>query len=222
MNTQKPTIFIVDDDFDVRSAIARLLSTAHYEIRTFNSAQNFIAHHNPEPPGCIILDVAMPGLTGLQLQEFLATAGNPRPIIFLTGVGDVPTSVRAMKAGAVNFLTKPVEDHELFAAIDEALRVDQLERRLRQRRQVVVKRLADLTPREREVMEHVIAGQLNKQIAADLGTVEKTIKAHRARVMHKMGARSVAELVQLASCAGVVITPPLRAPVQNELQRRRV
>jgi FixJ family two-component response regulator len=213
MSTHKAMVFIVDDDDDVRAAIARLLSTAHYGTRTFDSAHDFLANHNPEPPGCIILDVAMPGLTGLQLQQFLATSDTPRPIIFLTGVGDVPTSVRAMKAGAVNFLTKPVDDTELFAAIEEAIRVDQVERRFRQRKQIIEKRLAKLTPRERQVLEHVVSGQLNKQIAADLGTVEKTIKVHRSRVMHKMGARSVAELVQLATCVGIVASPPLRLPV---------
>lgn len=221
MSTPKPTVFIVDDDCDVRAAIARLLSTAHYGTCTFESAQEFLAKHNPEPPGCILLDVAMPDLSGLQLQQFLAASGISRPIIFLTGVGDVPTSVRAMKAGAVNFLTKPVEDTELFAAIEEALRVDQLERRLRIRKQILCKRLARLTPRERQVLEQVISGQLNKQIAATLGTVEKTIKVHRARVMHKMGARSVAELVQLALCAGVVATPPLRTLPRHEAQQSR-
>jgi FixJ family two-component response regulator len=217
MSVQKATIFIVDDDEPVRAAIGRLLATAHYDICTFDSAIDFLTKHNPEPPGCIILDVAMPGLTGLQLQQFLSTSANPRPIIFLTAVGDIATSVRAMKGGAVNFLTKPVEDCELFAAIEEALRIDQSERHLRQRRHVVMKRLEKLTPRERQVLEHVIVGQLNKQIAADLGTVEKTIKVHRSRVMHKMGARSVAELVQLASCGGIVAVPPLRTSSPVEL-----
>ena len=213
MSGQRPTVFIVDDDPDVRTSTARLLHTADYETRTFESAAEFLANHQDEVPGCIILDVAMSGLTGLQLQERLVEVGCVHPIIFLTGVGSVPISVKAMKAGAVNFLTKPVEEDELFATVDEAIRLDQSGRRLRARRQVIARRVERLTPREREVFELVIAGRLNKQIAAALGTVEKTVKVHRSRVMHKIGARTVAELVQLATCAGIVAAPPLRRPI---------
>jgi FixJ family two-component response regulator len=216
MSAHRATVFIVDDDVDVAQAIARLLSTARYKVCMFDSAQDFLAKHDPEAPGCIVLDVAMPGVSGLQLQQFLIASGCLRPIIFLTGVGDVPTSVQAMKAGAVDFLTKPVGDNELFSAIEQALRIDQSERGLRSRKQIVSKRLSRLTPRERQVLEHVISGQLNKQIASDLGTREKTVKVHRSRVMHKMGARSVAELIQLASCAGVIATPPLRPALKDE------
>lgn len=212
MNGQRPTVFIVDDDPDVRTSTARLLRSANYEAVTFESAAEFLANHATEVPGCIILDVAMAGLSGLQLQARLVEGGCVRPIIFLTGVGNVPTSVKAMKAGAVNFLTKPVEEDELFAAIEEAIRLDQAGRRVHSRKQIIARRLEKLTPREREVFELVIAGRLNKQIAAALGTVEKTIKVHRARVMHKTGARTVAELVQLAACVGIVAMPPLRRP----------
>jgi FixJ family two-component response regulator len=209
-------VFLVDDDPDVRTSTARLLRTASYEIRTFESAEEFLAHYEADIPGCIILDVAMAGLSGLQLQDSLTARGCVHPIIFLTGVGNVPTSVKAMKAGALNFLTKPVEDTELFAAVEEAVSLDQQNRRLRTRRQIIARRLAKLTPREREVFELVIAGRLNKQIAADLGTVEKTIKVHRARVMHKTGARTVAELVQLAACVGIIAMPPLRPATHEE------
>jgi FixJ family two-component response regulator len=216
MSAQRATVFIVDDDADVRQAVARLVSTAFYKVSTFDSAQDFLARHDPETPGCIVLDAAMPGISGLQLQQFLVASGCLRPIVFLTGVGDIPTSVQAMKAGAVDFLTKPVGDDELFSAIERALRVDQAERHSRSRKQIISRRVARLTPRERQVLEHVMSGQLNKQIACDLGTCEKTVKVHRSRVMHKMGARSVAELILLASCVGIVATPPLRPAVRDE------
>ena len=212
MSGQRPTVFIVDDDADVRTSTARLLRTANYETVTFESASEFLDSYDGDTPGCIILDVAMAGLSGLQLQERLLERGCLHPIIFLTGVGNVPTSVKAMKAGAINFLTKPVEEDELFATVEEAIRVDLAGRRVRTRKQIIGRRIERLTPREREVFELVIAGRLNKQIAATLGTVEKTIKVHRARVMHKTGARTVAELVQLAACVGIVAVPPLRRP----------
>lgn len=209
---QRPKVFIVDDDADVRTSTARLLRTANYETVTFESAAEFLGSYESDTPGCIILDVAMSGLSGLQLQECLLERGCLHPIIFLTGVGNVPTSVKAMRAGALNFLTKPVEEDELFATVEEAMRLDLTGRRVRTRKQIIARRLENLTPREREVFELVIAGRLNKQIAAALGTVEKTIKVHRARVMHKTGARTVAELVQLAACAGIFAVPPLRRP----------
>jgi FixJ family two-component response regulator len=158
--------------------------------------------------GCIILDLAMPGLNGLELQECLAAYGCHRPIIFLTGNGDISKTVRAMKAGAVNFLTKPVDDRELLAAVEEALRVDAAERAAWSTRHSVSERLSTLTRRERQVFEQVVAGRLNKQIAAELGIVEKTIKVHRARVMRKMHAGSIVELVHLASVVGVDTWPP--------------
>ncbi len=177
------------------------------------------AHSNPprpfcknmmsRTPGCLLLDVCMPGLSGLDLQRTLVASPGARPIVFLTGRGDIQTSVHAMKEGAVDFLTKPVDDTQLFAAVDQALKRDAEQRLERAIRDTIQRRLAMLTPRERQVMAHVIRGRLNKQIAADLGTGEKTVKVHRARVMSKMVARSVAELVQLAARVGVGIEPAL-------------
>ena len=196
-------LYIVDDDPDVRRALARLLRAAGYTTRSFGSAIEFLASGEaPLSAGCIILDLAMPGLNGLELQECLIEYGCHRPIIFLTGNGDISKTVRAMKAGAVNFLTKPVDDRELLAAVEEALRVDAVERAAWSTRHSVSERLGTLTRRERQVFEQVVAGRLNKQIAAELGIVEKTIKVHRARVMRKMNAGSIVELVQLASLVG--------------------
>ena len=200
------TVYIVDDDPAVLRSLARLTRSAGLPAETFASAREFIARCQPDAPGCLVLDVSMPGISGLELQEWVSRASNPLPIIFITGHGDVPTSVRAMKAGAVDFLTKPVDDQELLTAVSAALRRDQEARAARAELASVRERLARLTPREREVLEHVVSGRLNKQIAADLGTVEQTIKVHRARVMRKMGVESLADLVRLAGRAG--IRPP--------------
>jgi len=197
------TVFIVDDDPGVLKALARLVRSAGYDVQTFASSQEFLARHDAARPGCAVLDVAMPGLDGLQLQQAIVAAGIDRAVIFLTGRGDIPMSVRAMKAGALDFLTKPVSEHDLLAAI---ARVREQERKSRQSREELMAiraRLATLTPREREVLTHVIAGRLNKQIAGDLGTVEKTIKVHRGRMMAKMGAHTVAHLVRLAEKVGI-------------------
>ncbi len=210
MSSRRATVFIVDDDPQVRRALTRLLRAATFEVTAFGSAREFLAAHDPEAPGCLLLDVIMPDVGGLELQASLRAAGCPVPIIFLTGNGDIPMSVRAMKAGAVTFLTKPVEDVPLIAAVTEALQLDEAARRAMSLERPLQLRLATLTPREREVLTHVVAGQLNKQIAADLGTAEKTIKVHRARVMRKMGARSVAELVHFADRVGIVAKPPTR------------
>jgi FixJ family two-component response regulator len=204
MNALPTVLFIVDDDPEVRRALARLLRTAGYVTRGFGSASEFlISGEARHTAGCIILDLAMPGLGGLELQQCLIASGCHRPIIFLTGNGDISKSVRAMKAGAVNFLTKPVDDRELFSAVEEALALDAADRAAWSTRHAAAARLNTLTPRERQVLEQVVAGRLNKQIAAELGTVEKTIKVHRARVMRKMQANSLVELVHLASLAGV-------------------
>lgn len=214
MDKSLATIFIVDDDADLCRAVSRLLSSAGYQTRTFSSSAEFLSGHDPEPPGCIILDLSMPYLDGFEVQAALAASSCLRPIIFLTGNGSISVTVTAMRAGAVNFLVKPVDESRLFEAVDEALKIDDAERQTGRMRRNLAGRLATLTPREREVLEHVVRGRLNKQIAADLGTVEKTIKVHRARVMHKMGARSLAELVQLAGSAGVGIRlsgEPLRS-----------
>jgi FixJ family two-component response regulator len=209
MNGSTSTVFIVDDAREVRLGLSRLLGAAGYRVRAFESAACFLQEHDAEAPGCLLLDVCMPGLSGLELQRSLVGSPGARPIVFLTGRGDIQTSVHAMKEGAVDFLTKPVDDQQLFAAVDQALKRDAEQRLERAIRDTIQRRLAMLTPRERQVMAHVIRGRLNKQIAADLGTGEKTVKVHRARVMSKMVARSVAELVQLAARVGVGIEPAL-------------
>jgi len=192
------TVFIVDDEPAVLKGLSRLLRSARLNVATFGSPGEFLEHHNPHAPGCLVLDVSMPGLNGLELQAALTEKGSAIPIIFLTGHGDIPMSVQAMKRGAVDFLTKPVNDDDLLKAVHAAIEKDRIQRQTRAELDDIQRRLATLTPREREVLEHVIAGQLNKQTAADLGTVEKTIKVHRARVMEKMKVQSVAELVRLA------------------------
>ena len=197
------TAFLVDDDAGVLKALTRLVRTAGYDAKPFSSSQDFLAAHDPSVPGCAILDVAMPGLDGLQLQDRLLDDGIARPIIFLTGNGDIPMSVRAMKAGAVDFLTKPIKRDQLLFAIERAAKLDEASRRERNDRELVDAKLSRLTPREREVLLHVVAGRLNKQIAADLGTVEKTIKVHRGRVMAKLEVRTVADLVRMAERAGL-------------------
>jgi FixJ family two-component response regulator len=198
------TVFLVDDDTGVLKALTRLLRLAGHEVREFSSPREFLARHDPSVPGCAVFDVAMPELDGLQLQAALTAQGITRPVIFITGVGDVPVSVRAMKAGAVDFLTKPVNDHALLDAVANAAARDVEARRSHQEKTAIATRLATLTRREREVLSHVVAGRLNKQIAHDLGTVEKTIKVHRARMMIKMGVRSLGELIRLAERAGIV------------------
>jgi FixJ family two-component response regulator len=198
-----PTVFVVDDDASVRGALARLLHSAGYQTKTFASAEGFLAQSRFGAPGCIILDVRMPGLNGLELQQALSAADGQLPIVFITGHGDVPMSVRAMKAGAEDFLPKPFDDEELLKAVALALSKSQREQNERTEVVKIRRRLSSLTPREREVLCHVVAGQLNKQIAADLSISEKTIKVHRARVMQKMGATSVAGLVAMAARIGI-------------------
>ena len=196
------TVFLVDDDPGVLKSLARLLRTSGYDSRTYPSAREFLREHDPAASGCVVLDLAMPGLDGMQLQQALAVEGIARPIIFLTGKGDIPTSVRAMKAGAVDFLTKPVDRNDLLTAIERAKRQEALSREARAQLDSFEAKLASLTPREREVLQHVVTGKLNKQIAADLGTVEKTVKVHRGRMMAKMGARSIVDLVRMVERAG--------------------
>jgi len=208
VNAIPVVIYIVDDDADVRKALSRLLRSAGYTTRLFASAGEFLVSGEARfSGGCIILDLAMPGLNGLELQQLLASSDCHRPIIFLTGNGDISKSVRAMKAGAVNFLTKPVDESELLTAVEEALRVDASVRAMWSSRHSAAEKLDTLTPRERQVFEKVVAGLLNKQIAAELGIVEKTIKVHRSRMMRKMNANSVVDLVHLASLAGVDVRP---------------
>jgi FixJ family two-component response regulator len=206
MSAPGPAVFLVDDDPSFLQAVTRVLRASGLRVSSFPSAAAFLEAHDPSEPGCLVLDLAMPGCNGLELQEALAARGSDRPIIFLTGRADVPSSVRAMKGGAVDFLTKPVADTVLLAAIEAAFRKDAERRREREQHAELERRLAALTPREREVLRHVVAGQLNKQIAADLGTVERTIKLHRSHLMAKLEVRSVAELVRLVERAGL---PPL-------------
>jgi FixJ family two-component response regulator len=198
-----PTVYVVDDDPDVLKAIDRLLQSVGLNVATFASPQQFLENYARNAPGCLVLDLALPGLSGLELQRTLERQANLLPIVFLTGRGDIASSVQAMKHGAADFLTKPVDDAQLVAAIHEALARDQAARRASVERERVAECLATLTERERQVLERVVAGRLNKQIAAELGTVEKTIKFHRANLMRKMGVRVVADLVKLAERAGV-------------------
>ena len=201
------TVFLVDDDPRVLRALTRLLRASGREVRAFASQREFLLQHDPDAPGCLVLDVAMPERSGLELQRDLAASGAERAVVFITGHGDVPTSVQAMKAGAVDFLTKPFNDVALLAAVQAAIDRDALMRRHRAGREEIARKLATLTLRERQVLEHVVAGQLNKHIAAALGTVEKTIKVHRGRIMQKMGAASLVELVRLADLAGIRPAP---------------
>jgi len=198
-----PTVFVVDDEPAVLKSLSRLLRSAGLPSVTFSSPCDFLDRRDPNAPGCLLLDVAMPGLNGMELQQALIASGQELPIVFLTGQGDIPMSVQAMKRGAIDFLTKPVHDDDLLAAVRTAIEKDRVQRQARAEVAEIEQCLAALTAREREVMEHVISGQLNKQIAYDLGTVEKTIKAHRGQVMRKMRAQSVAELVRRAERVGI-------------------
>jgi len=198
-----PTVFVVDDYAPARKSTSRLLRTAGFVVAAFASAEEFLAQYDPQTLGCLVLDVAMPALNGLELQRILTKTGRLLPIIFLTGHGDIPKSVQAMKHGASDFLTKPVNDEDLLAAVRVAIEKDRAIRREQAKLTEIQARLATLTPREREVLEYVIAGKLNKQIAGELGTVEQTVKIHRAHVMQKMGVRSVAELVRLTERCGI-------------------
>jgi FixJ family two-component response regulator len=209
MGQVAPTVFIVDDAAEIRNSLSRLLAAAGYQVRAFESAEGFLEQHDADVPGCLLLDIGLPGLSGTELQRALAGSANPLPIVFLTGVGDIQTSVHAMKEGAVDFLTKPIDCARLFAAVDQAFQCDAEQRAQVKIRRVIHQRLDTLTPREREVLTYVIQGRLNKQIAAEMGTGEKTIKVHRARMMSKMAVRSVPELVQLAARVGVEIQPTL-------------
>jgi FixJ family two-component response regulator len=213
---QPPTVYIVDDDVWVQRALERLMDAAGYHVSAFGSARDFLAAHDPECTGCAILDLALPEYTGLDLQRILNESGCPRPVIFLTGCGSVPLSVQAMKSGAISFLTKPIIRRELLAAVGEAVGADRAWRSRRAKQDLVRKRIESLTRRERQVLEYLLEGRLNKQIAAVLGTCEQTIKVHRARVMRKMGVRSVAELVWLAASAEVVAP---RLPVERVVPR---
>jgi FixJ family two-component response regulator len=198
MNLTESTVFIVDDDPSICTALRRLFKSVGLAARSFTSAREFLNQTPGLGPGCLVLDMRLPGLSGLDIQQELAQSGLELPIIFLTAHGSVPLSVKAMKAGAVDFLEKPVEDQLLLDVVFQALERDRQARRARGQRQALRERVATLTPRERQVFEQVVTGKLNKEIASELGTVEKTIKVHRANLMRKLDCRSLAELVRLA------------------------
>ena len=204
MGQGEPTVFVVDDDHSVLRSLQRLLRSAGWATEAYDSAEEFLRVRDPAAPGCVILDLAMPGLDGLDVQERLIDEGMPLPIIFLTGRSDPPTIVRAMRAGATNFLTKPIDGEQLLASVAEAVQADLAFRRdnadLIDGRQ----RLATLTARERQVLDRVVAGRLNKQTADELGTALKTIKVHRARMMSKMNVKSLAQLARLVERMGVL------------------
>ena len=202
MTSDAPVVFVVDDDSSVRDSLRRLITSVGFLVEVFPSAQAFMRARRPDAPGCLVLDVRLPGLSGLDLQRELADTDAALPIIFLTGHGDIPMSVRAMKAGAVEFLTKPFREQDLLDAIRHAIERDRALRTERQELTELRGRYASLTRRERDVLARIVAGLLNKQIAGELGTTEATVKEQRAHVMQKMTAGSVAELVRFASRLG--------------------
>jgi FixJ family two-component response regulator len=202
MSDETPVVFVVDDDASFLVSISRLLRGAGYAVRPFSSAEEFLAQLG-DSPGCVLVDLQMPGLSGLDLQEALKRAAHTLPVVFLTGQGDIPTSVRAMRQGAEDFLIKRVAKEELFQTIQHALERDARQRAERARLRELRARFDILTPREREVLQHVVRGQLNKQIAADLGIHERTVKLHRTAVTTKLRVQSVAELTLLVRDAGI-------------------
>jgi FixJ family two-component response regulator len=200
------TVFIIDDDASIRKSLSRLLRSAGYTAEAFPSAEDFLRREHFDGVGCIVLDVQMPGLSGMDLQEELSKADYHMPIIFITGHGNIPMSVQAMKKGAVDFLVKPFDDKELLQGVREALEKERKAKAERAEVHDILRRIEQLTPREHDVLRCVIAGMLNKQIALKLGIAEKTVKVHRGRIMEKLQANSVVELVRLAEKAG--IKPP--------------
>jgi FixJ family two-component response regulator len=198
-----PTIFLVDDDPGVQKALSRVLRKEGWNVDTFASAEAFLEREDPDRYGCVVLDVTMPGLDGLELQRHLAETGTSLPIVFLSAHGDIPMSVKAIKAGAADFLTKPVQAQALIAAVNEAIARDATARQMRADSEELKRLFESLTPREREVLAALAAGKLNKQIAGELGVVEQTIKFHRARIMERLKAKTAAELMHVAARLGI-------------------
>lgn len=217
MSEPEATVFVVDDDDSLRRSTERLLRSRGFRVESFASAQAFLdgARARMGGPSCLVLDVHLPGRSGLDLQRELAESGAQLPIVFISGRGSIPMTVRAMKAGAVEFLTKPVSSRELLAAIRGALERDRAAQRSREEVGAIRERYERLTPREREVMALVVAGRLNKQIADELGLSERTVKFHRAHVMEKMRADSLAELVRMSGPLGVAPAAPVGSPPER-------
>ena len=197
MNEPAPTVFVIDDDPSVRRAVRRLIESVGLQIELFGSAQEFLLSRRPDVPSCLVLDIRLPGISGLDFQRKLAEADIHIPIIFMTAHGDIPMTVQAMKAGAVEFLTKPFRDQDLLDAIQLALERDRARRGREAETAVLRERFDSLSPREREVVTMVVSGMLNKQIASEIGTTENTVKAHRSHAMEKMQAQSLADLVKM-------------------------
>lgn len=198
MSEQESIVFVIDDDPAIRISLESLLRSVGHSVRTFETARAFTAEPRPDLPGCLILDVRLPGLSGLEFQRELSRSGNPLPIVFITGHGDVPMSVEAMKSGAVEFLTKPFRDQDLLDGVHRAIEIDRRRRAKAAMLAELRKRAATMTPREREILPLVAAGQMNKQIALALRLSEVTVKVHRAQVMQKLQAKTVADLVRIA------------------------
>jgi FixJ family two-component response regulator len=203
MTAGNPIVFIVDDDPSIRKSLDRLIKSAGLAVETFATAHEFLERHSHKGPSCLVLDVKLPDLNGLELQEKLLSQEYAMPIVFITGHGDIPMSVKAMKKGAIDFLTKPFDDKDLLDAVQQALQRDSKARTAREERKDIQRRLESLTLREYEILTHVITGMLNKQIALALNISEKTVKVHRGRVIEKMGVDSVAELVRLTEKVGI-------------------
>src|SRR5438552_8149473 len=205
MSNVAPVVFVVDDDPSVRRAIQRLVESIGLQVELFASAQEFLRSKRPDAPSCLVLDIRLPGISGLDFQRQLAEANIHIPIIFITAHGDIPMTVRAMKAGAVVFLTKPFRDQDLLDAIQLGLERDRVRRQRQAETAMLRERLESLTPREREILPLVVSGLLNKQVGAEIGATEATVKVHRSQLMRKMGASSLADLVRMSEKMGIAV-----------------